>query len=243
MLIFLAGWAALMVSAARAESFTLVADDHPPYIDKQAPNGGAAVAAVRALFATAGLGDVRYVQAPWLRAYQMVREGEADLSVPFRWTPQRAQEVLYGPVVLVDRPNLYVADPSRLTATTVAGLAGLSLCSPLGYALDANLTDMIAQGRLSVQSPPSEGLCLEMLREGRADLMLTTPMRLAGLTASPPRSEGLRPLPIYLEPAPLHLILSRRRPDVETLHAQLTAAAARLGLPDRFGGFFPHTAP
>jgi len=156
---------------ARADTFTFVLGDWPPFVGKNLPGHGLHARLVTRVFREAGH-DVRYEFAPWLRAYEVVKAGTEPSTFPWAYTEERARDFYYSskPVGANDYVLFYRKDrfPDGLPPLTFEEIKArnLSIVAIEGYWY----LDRLKEAGLSYQNVATEKQAWNMLGYDRVDL-------------------------------------------------------------------------
>lgn len=207
------GLAAGASGRASAQPVGLVSGpEYPPYADAKLPNGGMLTEMTVAAFAAAGMPTTPVTFEPWKRGYAQVQTLRTDATFPYVRTADREQEMLYSDSMFdIDTVAVFAAGSQR-DYTGPDSVRGLSICVPLGYAVDMTVEPMARSGDLKVvQNSDVEG-CMRQVAAGRVDLFISSTLLVnhlihRGLDASRYRF-GSTPV----RRATLHLIVSRTNP-------------------------------
>ena len=157
--------------AARAETIHLVTGAWQPYSGRDLPGGGSFVRRVTDTFEAAGH-EVEMNFMPWKRAYQMVRHGQADVTVPWYKTETRMAEVAYPekPVGVTRAQVYYKQDrfPNGVSVDSLDDVAaqGLRTIGIDGYWYVEHLKALDTPLHLVAQAD----LAWRMLDRGRGDV-------------------------------------------------------------------------
>lgn len=123
---------ATQVQAARP--LTIVMESYEPYQYTEAGAfKGTDVETVRQICAAAGC-DPQFVDVPWQRANQMVKNGEADAIFSLFKTPEREEFLVFPQAHLSEERNVVItARNSGLTINALEDLAGKTVGVVAGY--------------------------------------------------------------------------------------------------------------
>lgn len=178
----------LMAGAAQAASLDMVTgNDYQPFSDSGLPEGGLAVEVVKKALATQDV-DVNVDFLPWARGYKQTARGDVDATFPYIRTDDRKKEVLFSEPFFEIKPQVISAadNPVRFDGEK-ASLDGLTVCRPVGYAMEPMIDAMIQNGRLDTQDPDGIGQCPPLVKAGRIDFFVENNFVWPGLA----KSEGL----------------------------------------------------
>lgn len=156
---------------ARADTFTFVLGDWPPFVGKDLPGHGLHARRVTRVFRDAGH-DVRFEFRPWLRAYEVVRNGSEPSTFPWAYTEERARNFYFStkPVGTNEYVLFYRKDrfPDGLPPLTFAEIRdrNLSIVAIEGYWY----LDQLTGADLPYQNVATEKQAWNMLGHGRVDL-------------------------------------------------------------------------
>jgi len=172
LILALAFWLAV-AAPANAETVRLATGDWAPYAGADLPGGGRFVARVVESFESAGY-EVEVSYVPWRRAYEMVRQGRMDVTVPWYKTEARKAEVAYPakPVGVARTAAYYKKSrfPEGLTVTSLKDLVAqnLAVLGVNGYWYNPRLRELGAK----LHVVPEATLAWRMLDLGRADVYM-----------------------------------------------------------------------
>ncbi|PWC85760.1 amino acid ABC transporter substrate-binding protein [Azospirillum sp. TSH100] len=218
--------------------------DYAPYTGDDLPAGGLVTELVRRAFAVGGRRyDVRFM--PWKRGYDGVVAGRFLATFPYIRTPEREREVLFSDPVLEVRQLVYLSNGSgmdfhgrkggldtdrdgaaeRGDSDPLEDFRGRTVCQPVGHALPVELEAMVAQGRLTRQTPSDLGACVRMVATGRADALVTDEFSGAAAIAKSGLADDIRVSERPFAMVTLHLVVGRATPGAEA-----TVAAFNDGL-------------
>jgi polar amino acid transport system substrate-binding protein len=78
---------------------TIAIGEWPPYVSEELKHEGVAVHMVKEAFALAGV-EAQCRFYPWMRVHEYVKTGEADASILWVWTEERAQHFYFSDIVI-----------------------------------------------------------------------------------------------------------------------------------------------
>jgi len=161
----------LSATMAKAEIVRLTTgNDYKPFTDESLPEGGLAVALVRAAYARVGR-DVEIVWRPWKRGYLETREGLFVATFPYVKTPERQRDYRYSEPIFAHSRRVVVLADSLISADSLDDLKGMQMCRPVGYAIGPRLRRMVAAGDITLNRPNTMELCFQLLALGRVDFV------------------------------------------------------------------------
>lgn len=216
--------AALLVSVAAlpaaAESMKItvaVGDAYPPWVAQELENGGYATHLVELATKRAGHTVVETVWVPWARAYELTKTGEADVTMPWVYTEERAVDFLYTKPIIVLNTYVYTKAGAP-TMATKDDMRGKRLCLPNAYSTSGPLKELMDEGALTRQSPPDMASCFRMLNGGRVDFISIAETEAPGAIAE----SGIDPANIARGAQPLNqqelsIIVGRKNPNAEKI--------------------------
>lgn len=145
-------------------------NDYAPFTDRQLPGGGMISEIVSASFHA--VGRSAHIQfTPWRRGFMGVERGLYDGAFPHFKTPELEEKFYFSQPIYPLRQRIYVAADSNIGFSRLDDLAGLRLCSPIGHVIHDSLQKLIYNAAISVISPGSVEICVNMLERGRVDFM------------------------------------------------------------------------
>jgi polar amino acid transport system substrate-binding protein len=218
--------------------------DYAPFADPALPNGGLATTVITAALDSQKL-DWRLIYLPWARGYLDLSHGAVDLSFPYVRTAQRQAEMLYSRPLFEVVQRLLIRRTDVAEARSLNWLRGRNLCSPIGYGLPSEITDLLKSGDVRQSQPDDSASCLDLLALGRTDAILVNESRLKWMLSQRPDAWELFSLADFrVHYDTLHAIAARENPaaaklieavnrGLETIAAdgRLAAIAAQFGFP------------
>ncbi|MCB1883250.1 MAG: substrate-binding domain-containing protein [Geminicoccaceae bacterium] len=219
---------ALAPLGVRAATLAVVTgNDFRPFSDQGLPEGGLATDLVRAAFARAG-DDLTIAWKDWQEGYDDTLAGVYGATFPYYRTDGRARQFLYSePFYAVERRFFY--KPAR-HPDLKPDAAGVTVCSPIGYALAPLIEAMLADGRAKLERPLDMTRCFELLALDRVDLVPTYEMQgwdavraTPGLDAGDVATSGF-----IVESSRLHVIAPRFDPASREILKRFNAGLAAL---------------
>lgn len=221
-LLALAMMAAIPASPVVAQEITppirlTTGTDYAPFADPTLPNGGLATTVVIAALDSQKL-DWRLVYLPWARGYLDLSRGAIDLSFPYIRTPQRQAEMLYSRPLFEVVQRLLIRRKDAGEAKSLDWLKARNLCSPLGYGLPPEITELLKSGEIRESQPEDSATCLDLLALGRTDATLVNESRLEALLNQRPADRDLFTLADFrVHYDTLHVIAARQNPQAAAL--------------------------
>lgn len=202
-------------------------NDYAPYTGEDLPGGGLVTELVRQSFAVGGRRfDVRFL--PWKRGYDGVVLGRFLATFPYVRTPEREREVLFSDPVVEVRQYVYLSKRSAMefhgggiggNSGGGADFRGRTVCQPAGYALPAELEEMVQLGRLTRHTPSDLGACVRMVAAGRADALVIDEYSGAASIARAGLAEEIRVSEQPFAVVTLHLVVGRATPGADAMVA------------------------
>ena len=206
-------------------------NDYAPYTGEDLPGGGLVTELVRQAFAVGGRRyDVRFM--PWKRGYDGVVLGRFLATFPYVRTPEREREVLFSDPVIEVRQFVYLSKRSTMEfhdggaggkpggdSGGVTDFRGRTVCQPAGYALPAELEELVQLGRLNRHTPSDLGACMRMVATGRADALVIDEYSAAAAIARAGLAEEIRVSERPFAVVTLHLVVGRATPGAEAMVA------------------------
>lgn len=220
--------------------------DYAPFADPTLPNGGLATTVITAALDSQKL-DWRLVYLPWARGYLDLSHGAVDLSFPYVRTAQRQAEMLYSRPLFEVVQRLLIRRTDVTEARSLNWLKGRNLCSPIGYGLPSEITDLLKSGEVRQSQPDDSARCLDLLALGRTDAILVNESRMEAMLSQRPAVRELFSLADFrVHYDTLHAIAARDNPSAAKLieavnrgleaiaaDGRLAAIAAQFGFPPR----------
>ncbi|MDG9669829.1 transporter substrate-binding domain-containing protein [Hahella sp. CR1] len=210
-LILLSGW-------AEAVEYTLVTgkDSYPPFSGEDLPNGGLVTEIIQAVLERSGAG-VKIEYLPWNRGFRLAEAGDVLGTFPYVKDRDRVDAFYFSSPLYVTVELFFVRRDEEIKYTSDEDLAGLVLCRPLGYSLES-VQPLLDKDVVRLWTPNDLETCFQLLESKRVHLVpigvrvgRSTIERLFG------DPEHFRVLSKPLQVNGLHLIISRRRPDAESI--------------------------
>lgn len=160
---------------AKADNFTFAIGEWPPHISESLPGYGPQAQLISETFKKAGH-DVTFQFMKWNRAFELVKNGQADGSFSWTKTPERAADVSY-PNTPIHSTTTYAyypksKHPNGLGASTLEDLhaKGYRFVGVKGYWYESAFKNIGAKA--SMVSDASSAW--KSLNAGRADVYLST---------------------------------------------------------------------
>jgi polar amino acid transport system substrate-binding protein len=193
-------------------------NDYLPFSDESLPGRGLATQLVEAVLSRASIPYTIDFTA-WNRAEKGVESGRWIATFPYIRTPEREAKFVYSEPMFRITTQLFVRLGSTLKVEKLDDLEGLTLCKPIGYAVEETLVPLVIAGKVKVETTPDMEACLRMLRAGRVDAIPeseytfwpTVDKLFAGDVG------GFEVLDYVIQESTLHLIVSRKNPQADRL--------------------------
>lgn len=188
-----------------AQTIRMVQYQAPPYAADNLPEGGFYCQLAKEAFAIYGH-DVTVSWRPLKRAFAMVKEGTADLSLGFLKIPQRERSVLFSTEPIASSPvAIFYLKAKGFNWDTLEDLQGLRIGDRLGNVNGGS--DYLAAeqaGRLTIERVTTDAQNISKLLMGRIDVLIGAASMIKGaLRASFSREEQDQ---IAMHPKPLHVV-------------------------------------
>lgn len=213
-------------------------DDYPPFSAKAEPDGGAAVALVRAVFAELTQPIALEIE-PWNRGQERVQSHQIDATFPYVPTPERMALYRYSRPLATIHIRLYTRAGLPLAELPFAEIAAQTLCIARGTTPSLPSRALLDHGRATLVNASDVASCFKLLMAKRVDLVQTH----EHLAVRAMRQLDLSPLaiqpvgrddPASFEEVGLHLIVSRSLPHGEALIAAFDQGLGALRQNGRF---------
>lgn len=161
-------FALLVAFHTQADTLTAVTDPYPPFVDEDHPQEGIAMAIVRAAYATQGY-EIRWLNMPWARAEQSVKNGTFDM-LPITWyTKSRSRELLYSDPYVTNHVKFIQRRGEDFTYQGLESLRGKSVGTVRYYGYG----DEFSTAEHFTREPVAEFIYnIRKLINGRIDLTL-----------------------------------------------------------------------
>ncbi len=164
-----------ILNFSHAQQITIITgNDYGPYTDEKLPDGG-----VYTYFVKQILNKMEFKYSiefyPWARGYEMIKRAKAALSFPYIKTVERQAEIIYSEYPLMTS-NLYLITNHKKTNSNknkILDFKGSIICSPVGYAKERSIQEMLSKNLLSEIKEFNAKDCLNAVLEGKADLVAT----------------------------------------------------------------------
>ncbi len=198
-------------------------DDYPPFAAKTEPEGGAAVALVRAVFAELKQPIALEVE-PWIRGQERVQSHQADATFPYVPTPERLALYRYSRPLATIRIRLYTRAGLPLAELPFAQIAAPTLCIARGTTPSRPSRALLDHGRASLVNASDVASCFKLLMAKRVDLVQTHEhLAVRAMRQLDYAPQAIQPVgtddPASFEEVGLHLIVARSLPHGEALIA------------------------
>lgn len=202
---------------ARDSVRLVTGNDYKPFTDESLPEGGFMTAVVTAALDRASIRH-EVVFQPWKRGYAQTASAEFDATFPYFHTEERAAEMLYSdPIYTAASKAFYLKDKQEISAPD--DLKGLTMCSPVGYAVPPMMLKMLEAGSIEKNQPKDMQTCFRLLSAARVDFAVTNIIQgwdlVDKLDALPRDKVAVSPYDVVVND--LHFIVSRSLPDAQGL--------------------------
>lgn len=176
--------AILFTSLAAAEIRIATGNDYAPFTDEDLPAGGLATEIVVEAFGKVDSSvDIDF--RPWRRGYHDTLQGLFAGTFPYVYTSDRAEEMQFSSEPIAVMRQMAVSRASEpVEYTGPDSLAGLTICSPQGYAEPDLIQELIDDGSLDAAEPSEIESCIRMMQRGRSDFFIPNNFTWPGLVAS-----------------------------------------------------------
>jgi polar amino acid transport system substrate-binding protein len=225
--ILIAGFAAMVVRPALAESLTIAAcENYAPYSDAALPGHGFANDLTARILQQAGY-QVSVAMLPWVRALEGTESGAFDILPSAWYTEERAQALLFSMPIAQSRLVFVKPAASKFEFRSLKDLAGLRIGTVSGYAYEP---DFRASPLFQRQETADVLMNLRRVATGHIDLTLDDELTLRFIIRS--RAPELAPLLAVtrgvLSEQGLFVTFSKKRADAPKLLADFDDGLARM---------------
>jgi polar amino acid transport system substrate-binding protein len=159
------------VRAAEAPLRLATGPDFAPFADEALPDGGKAVALVKAAFDAAGIAYM-IETLPWKRGYEATAKGVYDATFPYAVTAERRQDMRFSESLLALSLRVVSARDAPILYRRPADLQGKTLCVPIGFDGYAPLAEMIRAGAVPTIETHSVAACVRNVIDGHAQFLV-----------------------------------------------------------------------
>lgn len=189
----------LIAGSVHAETVSVVSgDDYAPYADSKLPEGGMSTDLVKKAFAEVKI-DIKVDWQPWARGLDETKQGTFAGTFPYLKNEEREKDFLYSDVLIKLQEVVFIKSTSKkYNFSDTPGLAGSTICLPLGWAPAKKLEEMIKNGKIKKVSPKNISNCVKMVESERADYFISDEAQ--GLAAL--KSGGVPAGSVILAPGP-----------------------------------------
>lgn len=145
-------------------------NDYPPFTDESLPNRGMMTEIVALAFQASG-DETEIVFRPWRRGYEETKNGQFAGTFPYIKTEERMKDFYYSHPIHTTYTRIFVTKDAPIQ--TPEDLKGKRICIPLGYAINKELDDFLAEKIIREQGNPVKlQNCLKMMLMGRKDFFV-----------------------------------------------------------------------
>ncbi|SMC22349.1 amino acid ABC transporter substrate-binding protein, PAAT family (TC 3.A.1.3.-) [Andreprevotia lacus DSM 23236] len=219
----------LLCCTALAEAgptLTLTLQEYPPFMGQSLPGRGLLSSAVASVFARAGY-SVNFEPAPNNRAIEAPRRGMADGSFGWAKTPEREKDLYYTAPVMALRMVFCQRVEAHYEWQKLTDLAPYRIGTTLGNFYSDEFEKLARSGKLKVDPGPSDEANFRKLLADRVDLFPIDaevgPYLMHQSLTPAERARLSCPDHAYWS-APLHVVISKARPDGQAIVAAFDEA-------------------
>ncbi|MFA7893474.1 substrate-binding periplasmic protein [Pseudomonas putida] len=212
--------------AAAAAKLRLVADHWPPFTDASMPGGGLAISIVTTALTRAGYSS-SFEEAPWARALAGVGDGRYDILINAWHNDARARIGQFSSAYLSNRIRLLQRKDAGLHYEHLSDLYPYSIAVVRDYAYSSAFDGNTRLHKVAVSTFSS---AVRMLAAGRVSLAVEDEYVARYHLQREP--DNVRDKVELVEPAlgenPLHILVSLKHPDHQSIVARFDAAIAAM---------------
>ncbi|MEO4045826.1 transporter substrate-binding domain-containing protein [Pseudomonas sp. CAU 1711] len=229
----------LLLSQGQAEqkTVTISSGEFPPFTSAHLPHGGVVNQLVGEVFASQGY-SVELHYMPWRRAKQEARSGRVVASSYWQCNEQNARDFLCSSPLKHEQYVFFYHKSKPLPDwQTLEDLRPYRIGATAGYSYSAAFWQAANAGLLQVELVQEDEQNIAKLLRGRIDILLLEPMVAYDLLArrfAPGTAHLLDYHPRPVVEMTGHLLISRKVPDAEALHAAFEAGLTELKASGRF---------
>jgi len=153
-------------------SYTLgTGENYRPFTDKSHPEGGMAVAVVKAAYKAIGV-SANVTWTSWKRAESQAETGKMAAIFPYMTTSERAKKFVFSHPIYTMRSYFFVRAKDNFKSGSEDFLKGKRLCRPTGYGNEAAVQKLLDAGTITMISALTQESCFRLLSHNRADLVV-----------------------------------------------------------------------
>lgn len=214
-------------SSVQAETVKIATGEWAPYISEKLPGGGPVSEIISAAFKAEGI-DVEFKYYSWKRAMKEIKTGKSLGSSAWSDTPER-RTFSTPSDALVSSREVFIFMKKNLPDFDYTNLEDLKKYKVMSLAEYAHEKKFHKAG-LKTDSTPSAETALKKLEKSRADLMCENEAVVAELIRKlfPGREAEFGLSKTAFEELPLHLLFSKKFPDVETYVEKFNSGLAKI---------------
>ncbi len=223
---FISFFPSLSSAENTSKSLTIATSVWSPYVDRQRPSKGAAVAIVRGIFKRAGYDTTMRIES-WPRTLKGVGIGVYDAIATTWYSDEREKNFLYTEPYYVNEIKLLKRKEKQITFNSLEDLKKYRIGIVEGYAYDDTF-DNVTWLRKVVSNNVMQNLV--MLTNGQIDLVVgdqwVIRYELSQYLSN--SIDQLEFLPKSLSKKGLHVAVSRQNPDHKTIATDFNKALVEM---------------
>jgi polar amino acid transport system substrate-binding protein len=225
-----------VAGAAAAEKLRMAGDAWAPYADASLLNGGLATDLISTALRRAGYAT-EFEQVPWARAVHGLSEGRYDVLINAWYSDDRTRMGQFSKAYLTNRLRLIKRKNAPISYQNVAQLHPYSIAVVRGYAYCPVFDSDPDLKKVPVASFST---ALHMLVAGRVELAVEDEYaaRDALSRESPDVQAGVEFLPEPLAENTLHILVSLKHPDHDTIIARFDQEIAAMKADGSYDALF-----
>lgn len=191
-------------------------DDQPPYTGIDLPHRGMLTEIIEVVFEE--MGDNCTIDfLPWKRGYDEVKRGLYSGTFPYIANEERQKDFYYSDPIYNGNVQIFVRKESQLSYRSEEDLRGLTICLPLGYAVNKKIFPLVKHKEIHQINPKTMESCFKLIELERADFIVINEIQAKYTLQKTSGSEKIKTLGKTLDEFNYHFIVSKANPDGENL--------------------------
>jgi len=228
------------VNAEQVVRFTT--GEWPPYLSKDAPQGGIATCIVTEAFTAAGM-KTQYGWFPWKRAFKLAGREKWDGSVIWSHSPDREKDFLYSDPIVEISDVFFHLKSYAFDWSSWDDLKGIKIGATAGYYYGKAFKQAQEARQIKVFRVTTDLQNLKKLLKKRIDVFVVSQdvgfeLLRKHFSIQQARLFTSHPKPVRPSMANLHLLLSKRKPDHKNLMAAFNKGLKEIKASGKFDQCF-----
>ncbi len=230
-------------SAVDAEqTVRLTTGEWPPYLSKDAHQGGIATCIVTEAFTAAGI-KIQLGYFPWKRAFQLAGREKWDGSLIWSHSPDREKDFLYSDPVIEVSDVFFHLKSYSFDWKSWDDLKDIKIGATTGYIYGEAFQQALESGQIKVFRVTTDLQNFKKLLKKRIDVFIVSQevgyeLLRKHFSSQQAQLFTSHPKPVRPSMANLHLLLSKRNPDHKNLMAAFNKGLKKIKASGKFDQCF-----